>query len=119
MRRAFDDDFLAWLRVKANGELIAHRAGRHEERGLFPKHCGHHLLEAIDGGIFAVDIVSHVCACHRFSHGVSGFRDRIAAQVDHQGSRACHKIVSRGHSSKFSSCVGELVTAGCGMDGAS
>ena len=84
MRRAFDDDFLAWLRVEANGKLIAHRAGRHEERGLFPKHRGRHLLKAIDGGIFTVDIVSHVRARHGLSHGVSGFRDRIAAQVDHQ-----------------------------------
>ena len=79
MRGAFDDDFLAWLRVEANGKLIAHRAGRHEERGLFPKHRGHHLLEAIHGGIFTVDIVPYVRARHGLSHGVSGFRDCIAA----------------------------------------
>jgi hypothetical protein len=83
MRRAFDDHFLARLCVEANGELIGHCAGRHEERGFFPKHRSRHLLEAIHGGIFAVDIISHVRACHRFSHRVSGFCDRIAAQVDH------------------------------------
>src|SRR5262245_31726308 len=30
MRRALDDHFLAWLRMEANGELIAHRTGRDE-----------------------------------------------------------------------------------------
>ena len=79
MRLALYDDFLARLRVEANGELIGHRAGWHEERGLFPKHRGRHLLEAIHGGIFAVDIVSHFSACHCLSHGFGGFRDRIAA----------------------------------------
>ncbi len=86
MRRALDDDLLAWLRVEANGELIGHRTGRHEEGGLFPKHRSRHVLQPIYGGIFAVDIVPYFRTCHRLSHGLSGFRDRIAAQVDHQAS---------------------------------
>jgi hypothetical protein len=102
MRRAFDDDFLAWLGVEANGKLIAHRAGRHEERGLFPKHCSRHLLKAIHGGIFTVDIVSHVRVRHGLSHGASGFCDRIAAQVDHQEFASIPQDCVSGHSSKFS-----------------
>src|SRR5262245_52444701 len=47
MRRAFDDHFLSRLRMEANGELIAHCAGWHEERGLFSKHRGNHILQPI------------------------------------------------------------------------
>src|SRR6476661_10062276 len=83
---AFDDDLLARLRMEANGELDGHCAGWHEECRLFPKHRGHHVLEAIDGGIFAVDVVSHVCACHRLAHGLGGFCHGVATQIDHHTS---------------------------------
>ena len=71
------------LQVEANGELIGHRTGGHEEGDLFPKHSSRHVLQPIYGGIFAVDIVPYFRTCHRLSHGLSGFRDRVAAQVDH------------------------------------
>ena len=82
VRLAFDDDFLARLRVTADRQLIGHRSGRDKQGRLFAEEPGHHLLEAIDGGVFAVDVVADFRARHRFAHGVGGLRHGIAAQVD-------------------------------------
>ena len=68
MGGAFDDDFLPRLCVKANGELITHCAGWHEEGGPFPEHRGHHVLQPVHGGVFAIYIVSHF-GMFRFVNG--------------------------------------------------
>ena len=73
VRLAFGDDFLARLCVTADRQLIGHRSGWDEQGGLFAEEPGHHLLESIDGGVFAVYVVADLSARHRLAHGSVGF----------------------------------------------
>ena len=75
----FADDFLAVLGVEADGDLVAHGAGGDEDRGLSAEDRGGLLLEPVDGGVFAVDVVANFGCGHGLAHGWGGLGDGVAA----------------------------------------
>ena len=77
-----DDDLVPHAGERAQAELVAHGARGHEEGGFLAQHVGHHLLEPVDGGILAVDVVPHRRLGHGAAHGVARPGDGVAAQVD-------------------------------------
>ena len=79
------DDLVPHLRQGAEAELVAHRPRGDVESGLLAQHAGHHLLEPLDGGVLAVDVVPHRSLGHRSAHGVARPGDRVAAQIDRVG----------------------------------
>ena len=74
--------------VEVDRDLVAHGSGRHEDRSLSSHELRRSLFEAVDRGIFAVDIVSHFGARHGLPHVVCGMCYRIGSQVDN---RVIHK----------------------------
>src|SRR4029077_12644503 len=77
-----------------DSEEITHAAGGDEERGfLFENFCGA-FLQAIDGGVFAVDVFADFGFGHGAAHGGSWFCDGVAAEID--GSHERFSLVSRG-----------------------
>ncbi len=65
---AFHDDLVTWLGVHLDAELIGHGPGGNEQRRLFPQQLGRHLLETIDAGVLAKDIIAHLCFGHGLAH---------------------------------------------------
>ena len=82
---ALYNDFITRLGLSANRELVGHDAGRHIQRSGFSQKGCRDLLQAVDSGIFAVDIVAHGGAAHGFAHHVRGLGDGVASEVDHRG----------------------------------
>ena len=76
-----EDDLRARARVDAQRELVAHRAGRDEERGLVPEDLGGLFLEEADGRVFPVDVVADLGLGHGLPHARRGFRDGVGAEV--------------------------------------
>ena len=76
------DDLIAALAVGEDGHQVAHGAAGHEEAGFLAEHLGSAFLEAVDGGVFAVDVVADLGASHGLPHGLGGLGDGVAAQVD-------------------------------------
>ena len=79
----FADDLLAVVGVEADGDLVAHGAGGNEEGGFAGEDLGGAGFEAVDGGVFAVDVVADFRGGHGRAHGGSGPGDGVATQVDH------------------------------------
>ena len=78
------DDFLAVLGEQLDRDGVAHGAGGDEQGGLFAGDLGGALLQPVDGGVFAVDVVADLGAsimARRISRG--GLGDGVAAQIDH------------------------------------
>ena len=73
---------IARLGLAADGDLVAHRAGRGEHRGVLPEDLGGALFEAADRGIVAVHIVAHFGGGHDRPHFRRGERDGVAAEID-------------------------------------
>ena len=78
----FGHDLGAGVGVDVNRDLVAHGAGRNKDRGFAAEELGGPFLEAVDRGIFAVDIVADVGRGHRPSHGVCGLCYRVRSKVD-------------------------------------
>ena len=76
------DYFARRRRPAFDGEEIAHAAGGDEERGFLFENFGGAFLKAIDGGVFAVDVVAHFGFGHGAAHGGSWFCDGVAAKID-------------------------------------
>jgi hypothetical protein len=70
------------LCVEAHGDLISHASGGHKESGFAAEDLSGIGFEAIDGRVFAVDVVADFGAGHGFAHGRSRLGDGIAAEVD-------------------------------------
>src|SRR5580704_6506558 len=64
-----------------DGDEVAHAARGHKHRRLFAKNLGRALFQPVDGGIFSVDIVSHLGVSHCPAHLQGRPRNRIAPQV--------------------------------------
>ncbi len=77
------DDFLAVLGVQFDRDGVAHGAGGDEQGGFFAGDFGGALFQAIDGGVFAIDVVADFGFGHGAAHGGRGLGDGIAAQIDH------------------------------------
>jgi hypothetical protein len=68
--------------VEVQGDLIAHRAGGDEERRLHADGGRRLLLQAVDGRIFAEDVVPHLGLGHRPAHLRVGPGHRVGPQID-------------------------------------
>ena len=76
------DDLLTGLRVEANADLVAHGAGRNEERCLAAEDFRRAPFQQVDGRVFAVDVVSHLGRGHRCAHLWRGACDCIGTKID-------------------------------------
>ena len=63
-------------------DLVAHRARGHEHGRLLAGHLGGPLLQRVDGGIFAEDVVTDLGPVHGLAHLRGRLRDRVTAQID-------------------------------------
>ena len=88
VRALADDHLVAGARVQRDGELVAHRAGRHEERRLLADERGDLLLERANARVLAEDVVADLGARHDLAHGGSRARDGVGAEIDHDGGEA-------------------------------
>ena len=79
----FDYYFLTGLRVQLDRGLIAHRSGGHKQRRLFFKDLRSKILQAINGWIFAVNVIADFGFSHRAAHCRRGFGYSVAPQIDH------------------------------------
>ena len=77
------EHLLARTGERADGEHVAHRPGRHEERRLVAEHPRDPLLEPDDGGVLAVHVIADLGTRHRGAHLVGRLGQGVAAQVDH------------------------------------
>ena len=75
-------------RVHAQRDLIRHRRGRKEERGLVTEQLGCAPLELVDGRILALLLVADLGGGHRGKHLPAGPGDRVGAEIDHARSVA-------------------------------
>jgi hypothetical protein len=82
MRLLAHDDFLAALAMRHHRGEVRLRAGGKEEPRLHAEALGGDLVQAIDGGIVAEDVVADLGLGHGAAHGLGGLGDGVAAQVD-------------------------------------
>jgi len=78
-----DDVFVTTFAMTHQGEQVALRPRRNEQCGGETEFPGEALLQGIDRGVLAVDVVTDRRAQHGFAHGLGGLGDGVAAQVDH------------------------------------
>ena len=79
MSAFFDDYFIALLRMKFDGNLIAHRTCRTKKRGFFLKNLRRSFLQKINRRVFAINIVADFRFRHRFSHRGRWFCNCVAS----------------------------------------
>src|SRR5258708_27287452 len=75
MRALLADHFLAVLRMNANGYLVAHGTGGHKESSFFLENLRRQRLEAVDRGVFTIDVVPDLRLGHGAAHLRRGLRD--------------------------------------------
>jgi hypothetical protein len=71
------------LRMQPNRNLIPHRPCGYEDRSFAAKSLRGFTLQAIDRGVFTINIVADLGGGHRLAHGWGGAGHGVAAQVDH------------------------------------
>lgn len=76
-----EHDFVAALAVGEEGGEVAHGAAGDEEGGFFTCAGGGEFLQAVDGGVFGVDIVANFGFGHGFAHSGGGAGDGVGAEV--------------------------------------
>jgi hypothetical protein len=81
MRLLLEQDLVTRAAVHRKCHLIAHGAGRKEEARLLAQEIGHHVLQEIDGRIFALLLVAHFGFRHSSSHRGSRTGNGVAEQV--------------------------------------
>src|ERR1700675_2280863 len=74
---------LAVLGVDLDRDHVAHGARGNEQAGFFAEKLRGALFQAIDGRIFAVNVVAHFGFGHGAAHGGGRPRDGVAAKIDH------------------------------------
>ena len=79
--------------MQVDGDLIAHRAGGDEERGLEAEAGSGFFLECPHCRVFAIDVVTHLCRRHRLAHRRIGPGHRIGTQIN----QAHHGFLSPTH----------------------
>src|SRR5258708_7489096 len=78
------DDFLAMIGVELNRNGVAHRAGRHENGGLFAEYRRCPLFEMVDRRIFAVHIVADLGLSHGLAHSGGRLGYGVTSEIDDQ-----------------------------------
>ena len=79
VRAVFANHFLPVMRVNFDGRLVAHASRGNEQARLALENLRRALLQAIDGRVLAVNVVTHF----RLGHGAS-----------HSGRRPCHGVTA-------------------------
>ena len=82
VRFVADDHLVAGPGQDLEGDLVRHRAARHEERRLLAEQFGDPLLQPVDRRVLAVLVVADRRRRHRLAHPRRGRGDGIRAQVD-------------------------------------
>ena len=75
------DHFVAARAVRHHANQVPLRARGHEQRRLEAKQRGNFLLQRIDAGVVAEDIVADGCGRHRRTHRCRRPRNRVAAKI--------------------------------------
>ena len=78
--------------MQTNGDLIGHRARRHEHGRFHPQHFGDSMLKTIDGGVDVDHIVSDFGVGHSPTHPRARNRHCVATQVDQFS--GCHSFAN-------------------------
>src|SRR3974377_1632724 len=78
----FANHFVTVVGPNANRDEITHTTCGNEQGRFLVEDLGRAFLKSIDGGIFAVDIVTDLGGGHGLTLFFAGAGDRIAAQVD-------------------------------------
>ena len=75
---------VSWPRAEVRhlGDEVAHRPGGDEQAGLLAEQLGGALLEGVDRGVVAEDVVADLGVGHRPAHRRGWVGDGVAAQVD-------------------------------------
>src|SRR4030095_715485 len=82
MAGCFADNLLTARRLPHNASKIAHAAGRNEEACFLSESFSSPRLQAIDGRVFQVNIVTDFGVRHSLAHGRCWLCDCIAAEVN-------------------------------------
>ena len=82
VRRPVGDDLVARPAVHEDGDLVAHRAGGQEHRGLLAQQGRDGLAQLIDGWVLAALFVADRRRRHDTAHGRRRLRLRIAVEID-------------------------------------
>ncbi len=77
-----EEDFLAGLGLREDGDEVALGAGGHEQPGLLARPPGRQGLEALDGGILLPHVVADLGARHGLPHRRAGEREGVGSQLD-------------------------------------
>ena len=94
------DDLVAHPRQRTEGNLVRHGAGGHPDGRLLAQHRCDAILERVDAGVLAVDVVADLGGGHGLAHARSGAGDGVAAEIDgvHWMLRAKGRSARRGRS---------------------
>ena len=76
------DHLLAAGEVGQLGDQVAHRARCHEEPGLHAEQLGGAILEGVDRGVVAEDVIAHLGGGHGAAHRRRRVGHSVGAQVD-------------------------------------
>ncbi len=83
MALGFRDELIPALRVSHDGDLIAHRAGTHEQTSLLAQHFRTQVFQPDDSRVLAVDVIADFGRRHRIAHGLRRLCNRIRTKIDH------------------------------------
>jgi hypothetical protein len=78
-------DLLSGLADQPQADLVAHRPGGDEERRLVAEQVGDVLLQRVDRGVLAVDVVADLGLGHRPAHRRGGPGEGVRPEVDRAG----------------------------------
>ncbi len=68
--------------MELHADHVPHGASGDEQGGFLAGDLGGALFEAVDGGIFAVDVISDFGFGHGATHGFGGTGYGVAAEID-------------------------------------
>src|SRR5208283_110112 len=94
------------MRPAPDANQVAHAPRGHKQRRFLAKHLRRALLQPVDRGILAVNVVAHFCRSHGATHFLARPRHRIAAQVHH--AFRWRNVIRVHHLIPFCHCVGHL-----------
>ena len=89
MRGAVGDDLVPRGAVDPDGDLVAHRPGGEEHRGLLAEEVRHHLAQAVHARVLQALLVADRRSGHRLAHGPGGEGLGVAVEVDHGSASDC------------------------------
>ncbi len=92
MRGAGAEELITGPRVHPDCDLVGHRPGGNEHRGLLAQKLGRAGLQRLHRRVIAEHVVANLGLRHRPAHGRRRARHRVGPQVDR---RSVHEVVSK------------------------